>query len=317
MTALKAALNIDPNPAKDGGDLALASGVALLPSSGPDGTLADIAAAAPSNQVSVYVVRNGDTLGKIAEMFGVSTNTILWANNLESSRDIHPGDTLVILPVSGIQHIVLKGETLAGIVKKYKGDMQDVLDFNHLSAGAELAVGDTVVIPGGIDPAQQTAAPSPSASSYSGYSVTVSASGHQGGIPVGARGTEYLVPGAGGPAIPGYFAWPLPANKGIKTQGLHGYNAIDIGTPVGTPVLASASGAVIVSRSSGYNGGYGEYVVIQHPNGTQTTYAHLSKPLVSDGDQVTQGQTIALSGNTGRSTGPHLHFEVRGAENPF
>jgi murein DD-endopeptidase MepM/ murein hydrolase activator NlpD len=126
---------------------------------------------------------------------------------------------------------------------------------------------------------------------------------------------ERLIPGSGGPAIPGYYIRPLAG--GVKTQCLHGYNAVDLGTPTGTSVMAAASGTVIVARPSGYNGGYGEYIVIQHPNGTQTVYGHLSKLYVTDGAHVSQGQTIALSGNTGNSTGPHLHFEVRGAANPF
>jgi murein DD-endopeptidase MepM/ murein hydrolase activator NlpD len=109
------------------------------------------------------------------------------------------------------------------------------------------------------------------------------------------------------------------------TQGLHGYNAVDIGTPIGTPIYAAATGQVIVARSSGWNGGYGNYIVISHDNGTQTLYAHLSQVLVSEGGSVAQGQTIGLSGNTGDvfpaptaahpNSGAHLHFEVRGAHN--
>jgi murein DD-endopeptidase MepM/ murein hydrolase activator NlpD len=74
---------------------------------------------------------------------------------------------------------------------------------------------------------------------------------------------------------------------------------------------------VIVAKSSGYSGGYGKYIVIEHPNGTQTLYGHLSQVLVNVGDSVSKGDNIAKSGNTGRSTGPHLHFEVRGGDNPW
>ena len=103
----------------------------------------------------------------------------------------------------------------------------------------------------------------------------------------------------------------------VKTQGLHGYNGIDLAAPTGTPVLASASGDVIVSRGYGWNGGYGNYIVIKHPNGTQTLYAHLNEVIVSSSWHVVQGQIIGYVGATGKSTGPHLHFEVRGAKNPF
>lgn len=290
--ALQPAHNIDPNPAKGGGDITIVGGVALLPETGPEGTIADIEDQKPdSNQISIYVVRNGDSLASIGKLFGVSANTILWANDLKSSKDIRVGQTLVILPVSGIQHVVAKGETLASIVKKYKGDMDEVLAFNGLPEGAKVAVGDTIVIPDGVE------------------AVAVSSSGSSSGS------TSRLIRSAGGPLILGYFMRPLVG--GIKTQGLHGYNGIDIGVPVGTPILASAAGTVIVARSSGWNGGYGEYVVIQHPNGTQTVYGHLSAVYVSSGQNVVQGQVIGLSGRTGKATGPHLHFEIRGAANPF
>ncbi len=191
----------------------------------------------------------------------------------------------------------MKGETLASIVKKYKGDTADVLDYNNLPVNAVLAVGDTIIIPDGID------GPAPSSVTSDGSS----------GFKVGNY--ERLIPGYGGPAIPGYFIRPLIGGR--ETQGLHGYNAVDIGTPRGTRIVAAAEGTVIVARASGYNGGYGEYIAIDHPNGTQTVYGHLSAVFVTPGMEVAQGQTIGLSGNTGRSTGAHLHFEIRGAANTF
>lgn len=284
--ALQAAKNIDPTR-RGGGDITIVGGVALLPETGPEGTLLDIEDHKPSsNQISIYVVREGDTLSEIANLFDVSANTVLWANDLKSAKDIHPGDTLVILPISGIQHTVAKNETLASIVKKYKGDIDEVLDFNKLPEGVKLAVGDTILIPHGVE--------------------TV--------VVAGSSGSK-AIRNAGGPVIAGYFMRPIAG--GIKTQGIHGYNGVDIGAPVGTTIMASASGTVIVARGSGWNGGYGQYIVIQHANGTQTVYAHLSQVFVSPGQNVTQGQAIGASGNTGRSTGAHLHFEVRGAANPF
>jgi murein DD-endopeptidase MepM/ murein hydrolase activator NlpD len=113
----------------------------------------------------------------------------------------------------------------------------------------------------------------------------------------------------------GFFIWPV--GGGVKTQGLHGYNGIDIGAPKGTPIYASAGGVVIVSRDSGWNGGYGEYVVIAHDNGVQTLYGHMSRVVAQAGTHVDQGDIIGYIGQTGKATGPHLHFEVRGAKNPF
>ncbi len=285
MALLRAAVNPNPDPAKGGGDITIVGDMALLSEAGPSGTIADIDEYKQSSgQISLYVVREGDTLSQIATMFGVSVNTIMWANGTERASLIAPGETLIILPVSGIRHTVKSGETLAGIVKKYKGHFEEVLEYNGLKANAKLAVGDVVVIPDG-----EIAAPKITTSSV-------------------ARGTS-------GPSYDGYYMRPV--SGGTKTQGIHGYNAIDIGAPFGTPILASASGTVIISRDWGWNGGYGNYVVIKHNNGTQTLYAHNSRNIVSSGQSVVQGQVIGYVGSTGKSTGNHLHFEIRGAKNPF
>lgn len=293
MPLLAPARNIDPNPSVGGGGISVVGGSALLPEEGPSGTAADIEEWPTSSQVSVYIVRSGDTLAGIAKMFDVSSNTILWANNIQGGV-IHPGDTLVILPITGLKHTVVAGETLATLAKKFKANAGDIAQYNGLDPAAKLAVGMEIIIPNGEIGATQ-----------------------------GTPGTKkpsknikepYL--GGGGPELSNFFAWPVAG--GIITQGLHGWNAIDIGAPRGTHILAAADGIVIVARSGGgWNGGYGNYVVVQHDNGTQTLYSHASKVLVSAGDSVSQGDTIALVGTTGLSTGPHVHFEVRGAANPF
>lgn len=283
--ALRAALNVDPNPAKGGGDITVVGGVALQSETGPSGTLADIEVARPgADQISTYVVREGDTLSQIADLFNVTTNTIIWANDLRRGSLITPGQTLAILPVSGVTHTVEKGDTLASIVETYEGEMREVLDFNGLEEGASLSIGETVVVPYGKTPQS---------------SISTSA----------------VASGGGGPVLEGYFLRPIVGGR--KSQHIHGYNGVDLAAPTGTNVLASASGEVIISRGYGYNGGYGQYIVIKHSNGTQTLYAHLSANYVFSGQRVVQGQVIGEVGNTGRSTGPHLHFEVRGARNPF
>ncbi|MBV9349680.1 MAG: peptidoglycan DD-metalloendopeptidase family protein [Patescibacteria group bacterium] len=252
-------------------------------------------------------MRDGDTLAKIAKMFDISENTILWANDLKKASDVKPGDTLTILPVSGIEHVVTKGETVASLAKKFGADPTDISDFNDLPDGASLTVGETIIIPDGIDSPPPVIPPKAKGNSSSS-STSSSSAGSVGSY-------ERLIPGYGGESLPGYFIRPI--NGGVKTQGLHGYNAVDLGTPVGTPVMAAAEGTVIVARGSGYNGGYGKYIAINHSNGTQTVYGHLSEVYVTVGQHIDQGSIIGLSGNTGRSTGPHLHFEVRGAANPF
>lgn len=228
-------------------------------------------------EISVYVVREGDTLSEIAGMFDVSQNTILWMNDIKRADLIKPGMILNILPVTGVRHTVTKGDTLSSIAKAYHGDTQEIAAYNQIET---LKIGDTIVIPNGrIDSAPATSRAN--------------------------AGTAYAM----------HLIRPIV--NAVKTQGIHGHNAVDLAGPFGEPIRAAAAGKVIISAASGYNGGYGQYIVIKHPNGVQTLYSHLSKNLVQVGQTVSQGQTIGEEGNTGRSTGPHLHFEVRGAVNPF
>lgn len=290
LALLDAATNIDPNPDKGGLPIALSDGSALVADTGPSGTAADVVGSLTPGQISLYTVRAGDTLGDISKMFGVSINTIAWANNLGSARSIHPGQQLVILPVSGVEHKVAKGDTLASIAKKYHADAGDIAEFNGLDSGALLEVGSTIIVPGG----------------ELASSIVTSAK----------RSIVNPYRGGGGAEVDGYYGNPVPG--AALTQGIHGWNGIDLGAPRGTPIYAAADGVVILSRNNGgWNGGYGNYVVITHANGTQTLYAHMTHSIVSLGQMVARGQLIGYVGATGEATGPHLHFEVRGARNPF
>lgn len=298
LALLEAATNADPNPDKGQRDIALTGGAALMGSAGPDGTPPDIDAPQGTGNISLYVVRTGDTLSEIADMFGVSSNTILWANDLGSAKDIHPGQSLLILPISGVKHTVKQGETLAGIAKAFGGDAAEVASYNGFDAEAPLVVGSVIIIPGGeIAPTQ---------SSTKAVAVTSS---------VKTGGTALSLPRGSGPSYPGYYQNPLPG--AILTQGLHPTNAVDIGASCGTPIHAAAAGTVIVSRTTGWNGGYAEYVVLKHSNGSETLYAHQSRVVASLGQTVAKGQIIGYVGRTGNATGCHLHFEVRGAANPL
>jgi LysM repeat protein len=282
VALLKAPIHADPLASRGGGDVLVEDGV-LMPSGDVRGGEARVNTKTSNGEISVYTVREGDTLSQIAVMFDVSAKTILWANDIQSATKIRPGDTLIILPITGVRHVVKSGDTIQSIAKKYSGDVDDILAYNQLTSGTQVAIGDTIIIPDGT-----IAQPTKTVSKQSSGGVS-----------------------AGG----GSFIHPLPG--GIKTQGIHGYNGIDIGAPSGTAVRAAAGGTVIVARGSGWNGGYGLYVVIKHANGAQTLYAHLSGLTVASGDAVVAGQTIGYVGSTGRSTGNHLHFEVRGAKNPF
>ncbi|MCA9360933.1 M23 family metallopeptidase [Candidatus Kaiserbacteria bacterium] len=276
----------NPNPAGiGGGDISYTDGVLL--STGPVGA-EEISAAKESHtgEISVYVVREGDALSQIAEMYGVTANTIMWANDLSSATSIRPGDTLIILPVAGVQHTVKSGETMASIVKKYEADLDEVLEYNHKTSEDDLVVGEVLIIPGGTVSVPKVTASRPTPTNgVSGSSVGLS--------------------------------HPLPGS--VRSQGIHGYNGVDLArVPLGTTVRAAAAGEVIVAKGGGaWNGGYGNYVVIRHANGVQTLYAHLNSVDVVPGQYVSTGERLGGVGNSGRSTGVHLHFEVRGGVNPF
>lgn len=288
---LKAAVNVDPNPSKVTALIPVTGGAALIADSGPDGTIADAESSENhAGRISLYVVRTGDTLSEIAQMFEVTPNTVLWANNLKSAKDIQPGDTLIILPVSGVEHVVKKGDTLASLAKKYSADAEEIASYNGLDAKGSLTVGAKVIVPGGEVPVAKKTT-------------------------IANAGTTAPYRGGSGPALSGFFIHPVPG--AILTQGVHGYNSVDLGAKTGATIRAAASGTIIISRASGWNSGYGSYVVIDHGNGTQTLYAHMSRNVATAGAAVTQGDVIGYVGTTGLSTGPHLHFEVRGAKNPF
>ena len=267
----------------------IVSDSALVANEGPEGTILDTIVHKPtSDQISVYIVRQGDTISQIANMFDVDVNTVKWSNDL-SSNVLREGQTLVILPVSGIKHKVVKGDTLDSIAKKYKGDKSEIVSYNGLDAGSPLSVGTTIIIPDGelvVAPVSSSKISAPASTKTSNLKD-----------------------------ISGYYMRPISGGK--KSQGLHGYNGVDLAAPLGTPIFASASGEVIISKSGGWNGGYGNYIVIKHSNGTQTLYAHNNSNSVSVGNTVKQGETIGSVGRTGKATGSHLHFEIRGAKNPF
>ncbi len=292
---LEAVPNLDPSKSVGGGDINM-SDTAFSPEVSPSGqTIAEIEDAERQGKVSLYVVRKGDTLPQIAKMFDVTVNTIVWANDLNLKEALRTGQTLAILPVNGIQHTVQKGETLRGIAKKYKGDIDEIVDFNDLSSGQVLVVGDTILIPDGVEVLVETPKGAPVKKD----------------VPKTARSRMI----AKYPSYEGYYTHPFPTMN-YRSQKIHGFNGVDLAGRTGEPILAAADGVVVISRS-GRNGGYGKYIIIEHSNGTQTLYGHMSVLYVAEGARVGKGQAIGENGNTGRSTGPHLHFEVRGAKNPF
>jgi LysM repeat protein len=270
----------------------------LQPEVGPlgvsDGTAPD--AADPSTlETSVYVVRSGDSIATIAAMYGVSVNTVMWANDLKKGDKLKEGDVIVILPVSGVEHTVTKGQTLKGIADLYKADVNDIIQANDISVDAPLVVGDTLMIPDG-QKSEENDKP------ISANNLAASA----------AKDNQYY---ATHPTkkLSGYFINPVPGYR--LSQGIHDKNAVDLAIATGTPIHAAAAGVVTFAKM-GWNGAFGNLVIIKHANGTETLYAHQSRIATSVGAHVSQGEVIGYVGSTGHSTGPHLHFEVHGARNP-
>lgn len=240
------------------------------------------------SEVIDYTVAAGDTISGIAQKFGVTIDTIKWANNLDSVSSLKPGQVLKISPVTGVVHKVKKGDTVYSLAKYYNSDPQAIVDypFNTFvnDETFELAVGQILIIPDGVVPkAQETA-------------------------PAGQRYVAQQTPNAGTVVASGSFVWPT---SGRISQGFRWYHrAIDIANAVGTPILAADAGIVTVAGWPD-NSGYGNRVIIDHNNGFSTLYGHMSKVMVTAGQTVKRGDVIGLMGSTGRSTGPHLHFEIR------
>lgn len=300
--------NQTPSDSGTTGNLAIVQNSAVISYSGPA-----IESSGQADLFTIYTVKQGDTLAKIASDYGISLNTLLWANNLSGSSIIQPGQELKILPVDGVLYTVKKGDTLAAIAQKYKSEIEAIIEFNDLPATGEIRAGDVLLLPG-AEMAQ----------------VIVKAAPKPGNKAAGSAVKQSLK--ELWEEVNRFFIVPV---SGIITQLKHGQNGVDIGNSCGTPVFAAADGVVTVvqevssqaknARSRLLFGGYGNNVRISHSNGTLTLYSHLfsGSILVQPGQEVRQGQQIAQVGGgwdrrnvrmigAGRSTGCHLHFETRG-----
>jgi murein DD-endopeptidase MepM/ murein hydrolase activator NlpD len=243
----------------------------------------------PRDKIITYTVEKGDTVSIIAKKFStkdneISENTIRWANDI-TGDNLTVGDEIKILPVTGIVHKVEPGDTVYSIAKKYNTDPQGIVDwpFNEF-ANAEtfsLVTGQMLIVPNGIKPSEQQ---------YIKPQVYIA----QGPVPVATGGFTY------------------PVHGGISTFFSFYHPGVDITSPIGTPIIAAHSGTITEVHVGTYDTGYGNNVYISNGAGIVSHYAHMMAVNVSVGQQVVGGRSvIGWVGMTGRTTGPHVHFEIR------
>lgn len=243
-------------------------------------------------EIIEYTVQIGDTVSSIASRFGLTVNTVLWANNLSAYSLIRPGDTLSILPYSGLLYSVKSGDTISKIAKTYDISTENIIAQNKLNENIGLKIGQKLILPGAKKiTTSSSVAKTNTNSSYTGVSVI-----------------KDLVKAPPATSSAGSMAWPAVGHR-ITQYFSWRHNGIDIANKVGTAIYAAEAGTVEIA-AGGWNGGYGNTILINHGGGKKTRYGHLSKLYVEVGDKVEKGENIGAMGSTGRSTGSHLHFEI-------
>lgn len=250
-------------------------------------------------EATTYTIQTGDSVFGIAQYFDLTPETILWANKDTMNDDPHMisvGSELRIPPTNGVYYQWKEGDTIESVASQFKVDVDAILDWtpNKIDrTNPEIEPETFVMVPGGQREFQQWVVPT---------------------IPRGPAGVNSSIPGAcdtsaGGAYGSGVFIWPANNRFISGNDYWSGHLAIDIGAMTGDSVFAADSGVVVYA--GGISGGYGNMIMIDHGNGYQTLYAHLSSINTRCGASVYQGNVIGYAGSTGNSTGPHLHFEVR------
>lgn len=264
------------------------------------------------NDALVHTIASGETISTIAAQYKIKTNTILWANGLSASSTLKVNQKLVVPPTDGVYHEVTKGENVDKIAKAYSVNKDAILKQNSLLADATVAVGDEIFVPG----AKPLVTVKPTV-------AKVTTSGRETPARIAstsrvATGGAVLQPTNATPTTGKIFIFPT---RGSVTQGFHpGHYAYDIANPDRPPIWAAGDGTIVkvvsgcadVSYRCG--GGYGNHIIVDHGNGLQTLYGHLTYSSVQVGDRVTQGQVLGKMGRSGNvygRTGIHVHFEVR------
>jgi LysM repeat protein len=264
----------------------------------------------PTQEVRPYTVQAGDSVFEIAARFDIKPETVLWSNyeTLNDNPDlISLGMALNLPSADGVLHRWSAGDTLESVAARYEARVEDILTWssNQIDLIEQQVQTDALIfIPGGEREFRQWIIPT---------------------IPRGPAGVLQSVYGSGvcdsstgGAFGSGAFIWPAGNHVLSGNDYWSGHLGIDVAAGEGAPIYAADAGVVVFSGWA--NGGYGNTLMIDHGNGYQTLYAHLSSLAVSCGRSLAQGQILGYSGSTGNSTGPHLHFEVRyqgGFVNPW
>jgi len=244
-------------------------------------------------EIAEYAVQEGDVLSGIAFDYGVTMKTIIWANKLSNPDKLKPGTILKIPPIDGVVHVVKSGDTVEKIGKTYTVETDKIIEFNGLPKEGNLRIGDEIIVPGGVIKVETGKKNETKQQS-------------------GPKRFAYL------PTYDGYYILPVgPQTRFGRNRAIHGRNGVDVDVTCGTPIYSAAPGTIASTKTSGYNHGAGKMVLINHDNGTQTFYAHLSQVSAQQGALVGRGELIGYSGTTGNSTGCHLHIEFHGARNVY
>lgn len=248
----------------------------------------------------IHTVASGESIEGIAQRYNIKSETIRWANKLDNSATIKPGQELIVLPVDGVLHTVTRGQTLSRIAQLYDIPVEEIAAQNRIE-GAFIIAGQELIVPGArpIVAAPTVVATQP---------PTSPPASQPGRTPPASPGK----PTATATITAGVLQ--MPCESCSYTQYYHaGHYAVDIQQRGGGPIFAAEAGTVIRAEN-GWNGGYGNVIEVDHGNGLVTLYAHNKELYVEEGDKVTRGQQISFMGNTGRvygKTGIHIHFEVR------
>lgn len=234
-------------------------------------------------KIEYYTVKNGDTVSSIAKKYNITTNTIIWENNLNKYGFIKPGQKLTILPDVGVSYSVKKHDTISKIAKKYSVKEKEIIDTNNIKNASALQIGQKLIIPGARKTTTRTA--------VSRYTPT----------------KKTPIKTASSIKSSTKLFWPASCNR-ISQYYYWKHHGIDIACRINTPIYAAEDGVV---ERAGWSTGYGKRVIIRHSNGIKTLYAHLNKINIGVGQAVDRGEVIGVMGSTGWSTGSHIHFEVR------